>query len=87
MSDAAGQAAAGPRAPVRTMINPAKLLLSKWTAAVPAPPEKHFIVTRVVHDARGRVERCVIEAIHTGRLQEIDWRALTRRDAWLPGWR
>jgi len=75
------------RAPVRNLINPAKLMLSKWTAAAPADDEKHFLVTRVVRDARGRVERCVIEAIHSGRLEEIEWRRLTRREDWLPGWR
>ena len=36
-------------------INPAKLLLSKWTAARPRNKEKHFLVTELFRDDEGTV--------------------------------
>ena len=36
-------------------INPAKLLLSKWTAAHPRHKEKHFLVTELFRDDEGTV--------------------------------
>ena len=36
-------------------INPAKLLLSKWTAARPRNKEKHFLVTELFRDEDGTV--------------------------------
>ena len=36
-------------------INPAKLLLSKWTAAQPRHKEKHFLVTELFRDEEGTV--------------------------------
>jgi tryptophan-rich hypothetical protein len=33
---------------VTIQINPAKLLLSKWTAVKPVNKEKHFLVTKLI---------------------------------------
>lgn len=69
-------------------IQPAKLLNSKWTAAVPVAREKHFIVTRVVEpeDPAARPEWIDIEAVHSGRVRRIAWRALRDPSVWRRGW-
>ncbi|ESS73906.1 tryptophan-rich protein [Methyloglobulus morosus KoM1] len=41
--------------PTGNRINPAKLLLSKWTAVTPQDKEKHFLVTRTSEDGQGVV--------------------------------
>ena len=69
----------------RTSINPAKLLHSKWTAVVPRDREKHFLVTAVSRDGE-RVTSCVIEAVHSRREFEIDWRELKNPERWRQGW-
>lgn len=68
-------------------INPDKLRHSKWTAAQPRNKEKHFMVTAVRCDARGFPQTCVLEAVHSGREAEIDWRELKDAARWLSGWR
>ncbi len=67
-------------------LNPEKLHLSKWTAARPARKEKHFLVTALVRDERDAVVACLMEAVHSRRLQEIDWRELKDPEQWLQGW-
>jgi tryptophan-rich hypothetical protein len=67
-------------------INPRKLLRSKWTAVTPRNREKHFIVTRVKFAEDGSVNECLIEAVHSGREEMIDWKTLRVRDNWLQGW-
>ena len=67
-------------------INPAKLLNSKWTAVEPVKKEKHFIVTRVFFDEQEQPKRCILEAVLTGRKQELHWRELKDSDCWLFGW-
>ena len=44
-------------------INPAKLLLSKWTAAHPRNKEKHFLVTELFVDDEGTVLEIELQAI------------------------
>lgn len=68
-------------------INPAKLNNSKWTAVQPVNKEKHFLVTRVTFDEAGTVSSCWLEAVLSGRLQEIDWRELQESEKWLHGWK
>jgi tryptophan-rich hypothetical protein len=67
-------------------INPAKLALSKWTAATPANKEKHFIVTKILRDDSGDVSHCVLEAVHSHHEQTIDWRELKDPAVWQQGW-
>ena len=69
-----------------TRLNPEKLLLSKWTAVKPSNKEKHFIVTRLVRDDADQVQRCILEAVHSSREREIDWRDLRSTDTWKQGW-
>ncbi|AKR43096.1 TIGR02450 family Trp-rich protein [Methylophilus sp. TWE2] len=68
-------------------LNPKKLLHSKWTAVKPVNKEKHFMVTKlIIADEETQVIEVVeIEAVMTGRMQVIDWRALQNRDAWKQG--
>lgn len=69
-----------------TQINPEKLLLSKWTAAVPQNKEKHFLVTKLLRDELEVVTGCVLEAVHTQRAQTLDWRVLQDATCWRQGW-
>ena len=67
-------------------LNPAKLLLSKWTAAHPQNREKHFLVTEVFLDEAGTVVEIELQAVLTRRNQRMNWRMLKNRDSWTPGW-
>lgn len=73
----------------RTQLNPAKLLLSKWTAVVPQRREKHFLVTRVVQpeSAAAPIEFVEIEAVHSRRSRVLPWRDLTDPGVWQQGWK
>lgn len=78
-------------APARPPVNPiqpAKLLRSKWTAAVPVAREKHFLVTRLIEpdDPAMRMEWIEIEAVHSGRVRRIAWRELRDAAVWFQGW-
>ena len=68
-------------------LNPEKLHLSKWTATRPVSREKHFIVTALIRDDREAVVRCLIEAVHSRKLREIDWRELEDTEKWRQGWK
>lgn len=70
-------------------LNPRKLLLSKWTAAMPQNKEKHFLVVRVIEPEipEGRVEFIEMEAVYSQRRFLLPWRDLTDTDLWLQGWR
>ena len=68
-------------------INPAKLLLSKWTAALPKNREKHFLVTEVFRDEEGTVLQVELQAVLTQRSERLDWHLLKNSDSWLLGWK
>jgi tryptophan-rich hypothetical protein len=72
----------------RNRLSPRKLLLSKWTAAVPREREKHFLVVRVVEpEAPGApIELVELEAVHSRRAFLLHWRELTDRAEWRQGW-
>ncbi len=63
--------------------NPKKLLLSKWTAAIPRDKEKHFIVIKLIEPEQPEspVEFIELEAVYSGRVQIMSWRELNNRDA------
>ena len=67
-------------------INPRKLLQSKWTAVVPRNKEKHFLVINVRYDPEGVPITCVVEAVHSRREIELDWRELKDSTQWRMGW-
>lgn len=68
-------------------INPHKLQLSKWTAVQPCNREKHFLVTAVNLDLENRPQSCILQAVHSRRETEMDWRELKNDERWLMGWR
>jgi tryptophan-rich hypothetical protein len=64
-------------------INPAKLLLSKWTSVLPQNKEKHFLVTKLNEDGSGVSLTCTIEAVLTKQEYEMDWQDLKDSACWL----
>ncbi|CRM88351.1 hypothetical protein [Pseudomonas sp. 22 E 5] len=68
-------------------INPAKLLLSKWTAAQPRNKEKHFLVTELFRDEEGVVLEIELQAVMTRRTERCAWQTLQNDDAWKIGWK
>ncbi|WP_409318827.1 TIGR02450 family Trp-rich protein [Pseudomonas sp. KCJK9016] len=68
-------------------INPSKLLLSKWTAALPQNREKHFLVTELHRDEDGVVQEVELQAVLTRRCEQMDWHALQDDRHWRMGWR
>ncbi|WP_085709307.1 MULTISPECIES: TIGR02450 family Trp-rich protein [unclassified Pseudomonas] len=68
-------------------INPQKLLLSKWTAALPQNREKHFLVTELFRDEDGTVLEIEMQAVLTRRTAQLDWHALQDDAQWKMGWR
>ena len=68
-------------------INPAKLLLSKWTAARPRNKEKHFLVTELFRDEEGTVLEIELQAIMTKRGERLPWQTLQNAEAWKMGWK
>ena len=67
-------------------ITPRKLLLSKWTAAVPHNREKHFLVTQLFCDEEGTVLDIELQAVHTQRNQRLTWQSLQDVSEWKMGW-
>jgi tryptophan-rich hypothetical protein len=68
-------------------LHPKKLLQSKWTAVQPRNKEKHFMVIDVICDVDDVPQRCVLQAVHSRRDIEIDWRELRQCEQWRMGWR
>jgi tryptophan-rich hypothetical protein len=68
-------------------INPAKLLLSKWSAVNPVRKERHFIVTRLIRDEKGTITACELEAVINNNLYQLDWHELKDSRLWLAGWK
>jgi len=68
-------------------INPAKLLLSKWTAAHPRNKEKHFLVTELFCDEEGTVLDIELQAVMTHRSERLPWQTLRDMEAWKVGWK
>jgi len=68
-------------------INPAKLLLSKWTAALPRNKEKHFLVTELFRDEEGAVLEIELQAVMTKRAQRLAWQTLQNAEDWHIGWK
>ncbi len=78
-----------PRSPHVRPLQAAKLLHSKWSAAVPVNKEKHFIVTALIapEPPGAQVDTVTMEAVMTGRSFTLRWRELNDEAQWLRGWR
>ncbi|MBN2974743.1 hypothetical protein BFW88_03250 [Pseudomonas fluorescens] len=68
-------------------INPAKLLLSKWTATSPQNKEKHFLVTELFRDEENTVVEIELQAVMTLRSERMTWQTLQNPDCWKMGWK
>lgn len=64
-----------------------KFLQSKWTVVAPLNNEKHFLAKGQIQKSGGTVITCVLEAVLTKRIVEVDWAELNNSDRWLRGWR
>jgi tryptophan-rich hypothetical protein len=69
------------------IINPRKLLGSKWTAVKPDNKEKHFIVSEIEFDEKDLVISFSIEAVLSKRSIVIDWNELKDDGDWIHGWK
>lgn len=74
--------------PSARRLNPKKLMLSKWTAAIPKNKEKHFLVTKLIESESpdAAIEYIQLEAVYSGRNFVLPWRALSDVKQWLQGW-
>ena len=74
--------------PVKTIINPKKLLTSKWTAVTPNNKEKHFMVTNIIlsNTLTQPIEHIALEAVYSKRKQVLLWQQLNDTNTWLQGW-
>ena len=69
------------------LIQPKKLLLSKWTAVKPISKQKHFLVTKVIQvEPDDPIDAIEIEAIHSRKVTQINWRELNDETVWRQGW-
>ena len=70
------------------LLNPKKLLLSKWTAVTPVAKQKHFLVSRVIQPElpTDPIELVEIESVFSKETQVIPWRNLQDADVWRQGW-
>ena len=70
------------------LLNPQKLLLTKWTAVKPVAKQKHFLISRVIEPEQltDPIERVEIEAVFSKAVQEIAWRDLQDDRVWRQGW-
>ena len=70
------------------LLNPKKLLLTKWTAVKPVAKQKHFLIIRVIEPEQltDPIERVEIEAVFSKSVQEIAWRDLQDDRVWRQGW-
>ena len=75
--------------PSKRVVNPQKLLLSKWTAVSPQHRGKHFLVTKLVSatSPATQFETIELEAVHSRRSFILPWRDLTDPAQWLQGWK
>ena len=74
-------------ASAKRRLNPNKLLLSKWTASRPQNRERHFLVTELLRDEQEYVIAVELQAVLTGRSEQIDWQQLLDSERWQQGWR
>lgn len=72
----------------KRIVNPKKLLNSKWTAVSPVNKEKHFMITKVITPDSPNlpIEFIEIEAVFSGRKQVLEWQRLNDTLTWLQGW-
>jgi tryptophan-rich hypothetical protein len=70
------------------LLNPKKLLLTKWSAVKPVAKQKHFMVSRVIKPVlpTDPIDQVEIEAVFSKAVQVIAWRELQDDGVWRQGW-
>ena len=70
------------------LLQPKKLLLSKWTAVTPIAKDKHFLVAKVIQPELPLVaiDWVEMEAIYSKTITRINWRDLRDDSLWRQGW-
>ena len=53
---------------------------------MPLNKDKHFVIIEVEYDEDAVVISCVIEALMSKKINQIDWRELQDSDKWQQGW-
>ena len=71
-----------------SIVNPKKLLNSKWSAVTPVNKEKHFIVTQIIATANPLLPltHIEIEAVFSRRKLIMPWQELCDVDVFPCGW-
>ena len=67
-------------------VSPKVLLHSKWTKIEVNNKEKHFVITKVIFDDKQSIIECVIEAVMSHNVYDINWRDLKNSCHWKIGW-
>jgi tryptophan-rich hypothetical protein len=72
----------------KRIVNPNKLMRTKWTAINPINKEKHFMVIKVVIPdvINLPIELIELEAVFSGCKQMLAWKQLNDTAIWLQGW-
>ncbi len=72
----------------KRIVNPKKLINSKWTAVTPSDKEKHFMVTKLIppEDVDQAIKLIELEAVYSKRTQTLPWQQLNETNMWLQGW-
>ena len=77
-----------PAKTAKRIVNPQKLMHTKWTSAKPVNKEKHFMVTKIIMPdlINLPIEFIELEAVFSGRKQLLEWKQLNDANIWLQGW-
>ena len=70
------------------LLQPKKLLLTKWTAVKPIAKDKHFLVAKVIQPELPLVvvQWVEMEAVYSKNITRIDWQELRDDTIWRQGW-
>jgi tryptophan-rich hypothetical protein len=70
------------------LLQPKKLLLTKWTAVKPIAKDKHFLVAKVIQPELPSVvvQWVEMEAVYSKNITRIDWQELRDDTIWRQGW-
>jgi tryptophan-rich hypothetical protein len=73
------------------VIQPKKLLLTKWTAVQPIAKNKHFLVSKIVKPESPNspdmaIEWIELEAVFSKSITRMRWQELRDTTMWKQGW-
>ena len=78
------------------LVQPKKLLLSKWTAVEVIARQKHFLVSEIIQPeddgetgksrANAAIEFVELEAVYSKKKYRIAWKELKDSSKWRQGW-